>query len=471
MAQASEYKPVIQDVQSRFGMLRVIDGYPTDETVAKLFAEIDFQRACQAFIWALPAVGFHGLHLAHSNTFGANDGEMVLYKTLQDKAGMLTPNMTTLYLMSFWDLGKAGPLVVDVPAGLTAGGVLDIWQRNVCDMGQTGPDKGKGGKYLLIGPEEKEMEAEGYIVIRSTSNKIWFATRGLSPDEAEAEALVRKHNLYAWKDRAKPAQSPVKPVGGKPWVSAQPVSLDYWQFLSDVLQGEPIDPRDRFFLAMLSPLGIEQGRPFAPTEAQKATLEEAAQVGELMARINATDKRLPGAVVWPGVEWQYANMVELDQEGEKFAQLDERASWFYEAIANSAGMQGRTLGVGQAYLETSKDKDGGWLSGGKKYRLHVPPKVPARQFWSITLYDVTTRGPVISASGSADISSRTEGLEVNADGSVDIYTGPTKPAGSNKNWIQTNPGTGWFPYFRFYGPEQPYFDKSWSLPDFERLQD
>ena len=152
MAQASEYKPVIQDVQSRFGMLRVIDGYPTDETVAKLFAEIDFQRACQAFIWALPAVGFHGLHLAHSNTFGANDGEMVLYKTLQDKAGMLTPNMTTLYLMSFWDLGKAGPLVVDVPAGLTAGGVLDIWQRNVCDMGQTGPDKGKGGKYCRFLP-------------------------------------------------------------------------------------------------------------------------------------------------------------------------------------------------------------------------------------------------------------------------------------------------------------------------------
>jgi hypothetical protein len=133
-------------------------------------------------------------------------------------------------------------------------------------------------------------------------------------------------------------------------------------------------------------------------------------------------------------------------------------------------MQGRTLGFGQAYLETSKDRAGEWLVGRKSYHLHVPPNVPAKQFWSLALYDVTTRGPAITDQGASDISSRTPGRDVNADGSVDLYIGPTKPTGTHKNWLKTNPGVGGFPYFRLYGPDQAYFDKTWSLPDFEELK-
>ena len=132
-------------------------------------------------------------------------------------------------------------------------------------------------------------------------------------------------------------------------------------------------------------------------------------------------------------------------------------------------MQGRILGYGQAYLETSKDKDGQWLVGSKSYHLHVPANVPAKQFWSITLYDNVTRGPVVTDQGSADMSSRKE-MEINPDGSADIYFGPTKPAGANKNYIKTIPGKGWFPYFRFYGPSEGYFNKSWQLNDIELMK-
>src|SRR6516164_6872412 len=131
-----------ETVDTRIGKLELQAGYPSKETAEKLFDEMDFQRATQAFMWALPAVGFHGLHLAHLNTFGAKDGEVVLYQDLKDKAGMLTPNLTTLYLMTFWNLAEQGPLVVEVPAGATAGGFLDIWQRPISDTGQTGPDRG-----------------------------------------------------------------------------------------------------------------------------------------------------------------------------------------------------------------------------------------------------------------------------------------------------------------------------------------
>ena len=459
-----------QTVDTRMGKLQLENGYPSQAALKTLYDEMDFQRATQAYLWALPAVGFHGLHLAHLNTFGAKDGEIVLYQTLKDKAGMLTPNLTTLYAMSFWNMAEKGPLVVDVPAGATAGGVLDVWQRPVTDMGQTGPDKGKGGKYLILPPGSKNVDAPGYIVMRSPTNQLWFATRGLSPDRAEAEATVRQHRLYAWANRAKPGATKYIPVGGKDWKSQQPTDLSYWQQLKDVLEPEPPEARDGYFLAMLRSLGIEKGKPFVPDERARKILGDAAVAGDLMARATAYDKRFPDTRVWPGAHWEYSNMVTLDQQTKDFAQFDERTSWFYEAIGNSVGMQGKTLGFGQVYLEAAKDRTGAWLDGGKSYRLRVPPNAPVKQFWSFTLYDNLTRGPLLSPQGAADISSRKEGLEKNSDGSVDLYFGPSKPPGSNANFVQTVPGKGWFTYFRLYGPTETYFNKQWALPDIAEVK-
>ena len=165
-----------QDIDTRIGKLEVVNGFPTTEAAKKLFDESDFQRATQSYLWALPAVGFHGLHLSHLNIFGAKDGEIVFYVSLKDKAGMLTPNLTTIYAMSFWDLAKQGPLVIIVPAGASAGGVLDIWQRPITDVGQTGPDKGQGGKYLILPPGGPDIVNPEFIVRRSQTNQVWFAT-------------------------------------------------------------------------------------------------------------------------------------------------------------------------------------------------------------------------------------------------------------------------------------------------------
>jgi len=459
-----------ETIGTRIGPIEVQNGYPSKSAAKALYDELDFQRASQVYLWALPAVGFHGLHLAHLHTFGAQDGDVVLYQTLKDKAGMLTPNLTTTYAMSFWNMAEKGPLVVEVPAGATAGGVLDLWQRPVTDTGQTGPDKGNGGKYLILPPGSPDVKAEGYIVERSPTNQLWFATRGLAPDPKEADATLRKHRLYAWKDRAKPGETKFIPVAGKEWSSEQPRDLRYWQYLADLLQPEPIEPRDGFFVAMLKPLGVEKGKPFHPDDRQKKILTDAAVVGDLMGRVTAFDKRFDGATVFQGTHWEYSNMVELDQQHDGWGQIDERGSWFYEAIGNSVGMQGKTLGFGQVYLETSKDKDGNWLDGGTTYHLRVPPNAPVKQFWSFTLYDNQTRGPVISPAGAADISSRKPDLVKNDDGSVDLYFGPTKPASANANYVQTVPGRGWFTYFRLYGPTEPYFNKSWALPDIEPIQ-
>jgi len=214
-----------ETIDTRIGKIELENGYPSAESVKRLFDEMDFQRATQAYVWALPAVGFHGLHLAHLNSFGAKDGDVVLYQDLKDKAGMLTPNLTTLYIMTLWNLAEQGPLVIEVPAGATAGGFLDIWQRPITDVGQTGPDRGGGGKYLIVPPGSDIQEMPGYIGARSPSNQVWFASRMLDRDPQAAEAMAHQHKVYAWNDRDHTPKTKFVPVGGKAWTSAQPAGL------------------------------------------------------------------------------------------------------------------------------------------------------------------------------------------------------------------------------------------------------
>ena len=171
----------VKAVSTRLGDLTLENGYPSRDTADRLYDEMDFQRATQAYLWALPAVGFKALYDAQAKTLGAANGDIMFYRDLADKAGMLTPNITTLYAFSFWDLAKQGPMVVDVPEGLTAGGVLDIWQQPITDMGQTGPDKGKGGKYLILPPGSPDIDVPGYMVFRSPPTRSGSERAGLIP--------------------------------------------------------------------------------------------------------------------------------------------------------------------------------------------------------------------------------------------------------------------------------------------------
>jgi hypothetical protein len=171
-------------------------------------------------------------------------------------------------------------------------------------------------------------------------------------------------------------------------------------------------------LAMLVPLGIEKGKPFSPNDRQKRTLEQAANVGELTARANSYAKRFPGSVVWPGKEWEYSLFLKAtDQEVPTHTQLDERASWFYEAVGVTVGMLGRTVGAGQVHLKAYKDSTDQWLDGGNHYTLHVPKDVPVEQFWSFTVYDNESRC-LIDPGMHPDRSSRDD-IVTNADGSVE----------------------------------------------------
>jgi len=232
------------------------------------------------------------------------------------------------------------------------------------------------------------------------------------------------------------------------------------------VQNEPVMERDRLILTQLRFLGIEKGKEFKPDARQKKILEEAVVVGEAMAKANTSDKRVEPPF-WKGTNWKHALVCAVDQRKPNYDQLDERAAWFYEAVVISKGMLTENPGVGQRYIVSYKDKDGKWLDGGKTYKLHVPANPPAKQFWSATAYDEGTRQMVVTEQGRPDISSRKKDIVKNSDGSIDVYFGPKAPPGKEANWVQTVPGKGWFTYFRFYGPTEAFFDKSWALPDIE----
>ena len=457
-----------ESVQTRIGALEFThefkDGYPTEESVKKLYDEMDFQRACQAYLWGLPLVAMAEWQNAHETVFGASDGDFVIYTTYKDKLGILTANVTTPYVFSFANLANTGPMVLELQPGLNASGIANLWQLTLEDVGAMGPDQCKGGKYLVVPPGNEMPDVEGYFMVRMPTANAFFGFRALDPDKEKGMTWIRSLKIYPYAERENPKPSKFIEANNRAWSQVQPRGMAYWKRLSDTINKEVVQEHDRVIMAMLKPLGIEKGKPFNPDERQTRILTEAALVGEAMAKANTFEKRLDDVYYRPDTHWKYVMVWDVTHETEFYHQLDEMAAYTYEAVTTSRGMATKTPGVGQAYLGAYKDSDGKWLDGTQNYKLHIPPNAPMKQFWSVTVYDVDTRCIINNEQQKADLSSRMD-LITNEDGSVDVYFGPKAPKGMEKNWIPTVPGKGWFSYLRLYAPTEPYFERTWPLPD------
>jgi hypothetical protein len=452
-------------IETRIGTLEFThdfaNGYPTGKTVEKLYDERDFQRACQAYIWSLPAVSFAAWQRGITKGLGAKNGQIVAILSLEARRGILTANATTPYYLAFADL-SAGPLVLQIPAHGVQGGITDAWQNNL-------PDSEAPAKYLVLAPGQKTpQDAAGYAVRNSPSFNIFFGVRLTDPDPLRAKEALAQLQVYPYARRDNPPDTEIFDAGTKPWSGVPPRGMEYWERLDEVIQREPLEPRDIFFHAMLRPLGLEKGKPFKPDARQTKILTEGALVGEAMAKANSADRRFAGSKYRPDAHWDFALQLDADDPDAFWNLLDERASWFYEAVGAGPAMAPKRPGPSSAYLGAYKDKSGQWLDGGASYRLRVPPSPPIKLFWSVTLYDVDTRALILNEQKIADRSSRMD-LRKNDDGSIDIYCGPKAPGGFEQNWIPTVAGRNWFAYFRFYQPTEAYFDRSWPLADFERL--
>ncbi len=447
--------------------VRIEGELPARADLPKIFDELDHQLACQAYLWALPLVSYAQWKSVHREVFGATNYDLVRYLTYADRLGLITANATTPYILNFIDLSETGPLVIELPPGPTAGGISDFWQREIAVLGEMGPEQGAGGKCLVVPPGTDAPEAPGHRVIESSVVNVMFGFRTLDPDPERSAALVDAVRIYSFgagDDR--PPTRVISPEG-RPWSGDQPRGLAYWERLHEIYQSEIVEERDRFYLAMLRQLGIEKGKAFEPDDRLRRILTAGTATGELFAKANTFAKRFPGSRYWDDRQWDVAIVLDhSSQRGDDHDELLERASWFYEAVSFSAAMKSQVRGKGQAYLGAYTDAEGEWLDGGRDYTLHVPADPPAGLFWSIAVYDADTRCLVDNEQGRGERGSRDAELEVNDDGSVDLYFGPAAPAGKEANWVQTLPGRHWFSYLRFYGPLEPYFDRSWKIGDF-----
>ncbi len=443
-------------------------GLPTKETVGLMYNALDFQRAVEGYIWATPMVHYDEWRRQMKEQLGLDYGDVAIWDNFCDpKTVGLTPNSTTIYAATHLD-SAVGPIVIESPPG-ALGMIDDIWQRPICDVGPFGPDKGEGGKFLVLPPDfEGDAPSDGYFVVRSPSRVFGYLVRGLVSSRDDVKAAgenLRKVRIYPLSQKDNPPEMKFLSVSGKPLNLLPPTDFRYWERVAEIINREPVHERDRLILGMLAPLGIEKGKPFEPNERQKQILTKAAAMGNVMCQTIGFAKR-SGEYV-PGSKWGFMITMNADQRAEHYDQIDERTDYTYQGIWVGEGMIKKLIGKGSQYIGAYSDPDDEWFDGGKNYTLHVPAKVPAERFWSVTVYDSLTRSQIVNGGLKPAVGSYS-GLEFNADGSVEIYFGPKAPKGKEKNWIQTVPGKSWFVFFRLYGPTEAFFDRSWVLPNVEK---
>jgi hypothetical protein len=458
-------------LHTRIGAIELDAGLPAMMRDAEhLFDAVDFQRACQAYLWALPLVGYAQWQHSARTVFGMRDIDMVVYESLSDRLGLLSANPAVTYIAGLPDLSRTGALIVDYPSGSSAGAIIDCWQQPITFLGEGGPDQGMGGRYLLVAPGQKPLANVSDFVIRSPTINVFVGFRALDVDPAHANTVIERFSMCSYGARASAEPTCFLRPHGRAWSQVPPRGLAYWERLSDALQREAKAERDHVMLSMLEPLGISANRPFAPTTRQRRILEDAEQVGALMAQATAFYGRPTEGRYRSDSHWREVSSPDRIPENATRSLIDERAGFFYKAAATSAGLLAGTPRRELACLGAYHDIRGHSLDGGRAYRLHVPPNPPVRQFWSLAIYDAEQRCLINNGRNVADRSSRNQ-LHRHDDGSVELYLGPEAPRGEEDNWIATIPGRAWFAYFRLYEPLPPFFARQFDLPDFVLLNE
>jgi hypothetical protein len=440
-------------------------------------AELDqFEwRAIEAMVWGMPAVNLELMRQAMLKVTQGRTNLILYWSRLLDwKCQTLTPNSDVIYLKPFFDTREVGPVVVEVPPaddGVINGTLMDAWQSPLEDVGPAGLDGGAGGRYLLLPPGYDAPTPPGYYVFRLPTYSGYGLFRSIlrsgSPaDLAKAVEYGRRLKVYPLSAADNPPATTLIDADGTLFDSTIPYDARYFEHLARVVDREPWLQRDRAMIDMLRTIGIEKGKPYTPSAAQRGQLDAAAKKG--LAILDEQFERLFDAPFWPGTRWAFVASQDLAAElTQGFPDPNRYATDERGLLFSFVFFAPRRLGRGQFWLMSHQDSNGAALEGGRSYRLRVPANAPINQYWSITAYDRQTHA-FIREMPATSRSSQTPGLRKNRDGSVDLWLGPTAPRGWERNWLPTDPNGRVELMARFYGPEPALFDGSWRLLDVER---
>jgi hypothetical protein len=389
----------------------------------------------------------------------------------------LTPNPDSIYFMPFFNTKEVGPVVLEVPpanGGSITGSIDDCWQTAIADVGPAGMDQGKGGKYLLLPPGYKAKEPSGYIPLETVNHQGYALLRSIlksnsAADIAAAVAYGRRIRICPLSQAAHPPETTFIDAIDVVYDATIPWDLRFFESLNRIVQSEPWLTRDKLMIDQLRSLGMEKGKLFNPDAATQEILKQAAIDAHAWLANKYETSYFPPPF-YPGGHWFLPASPEVVRGMSTFFAdpdsypVDSRGTMYTLGFFSA-----KHFGAGQAYLMTFKDKDGDKLDGSATYRLNVPANAPVRQYWSATVYDRDTHALIRNAPWPSR-SSQTPGLQKNPDGSVDIYLGPKAPQGKDSNWVPASAGRGFETLFRLYGPDEAFAEKTWKLPDIEKMK-
>jgi len=498
-------------VDSSIGTLEYIDGVPTVETAERVRDTLDFTRALNAYNNSFRGASAYALDKGFQS-IGAEDNSIVIFSELMDSRSLfLTANTDTVYYLGVINLSK-GPMVLEQPAnGL--GTINDMWFSWIIDIGRPGPDRGEGGKYLIVPPGyDGSLPDGGYFIAHSKTNRVLYAARAFLVNEDPKPAVdnIKKNlKIYSYTPgtvgtsiatalggTVRLAENPPIPetkfveASGRAFNTIPPSDFGFFEMINENVQREPATSYDVELAGQLAAIGIQHGKPFNPDARMKKILTDAAEVGNAAGRmlnwryaVSHPEWSYYPNSMWGNMLWEGGSLFEtpppvFTREGmfrpyppTGARTLDSRTAFYYAYTLDSPGMIMNIPGVGSQYLMGFMDSDGNPYDGSKTYKVTLPKGIPARAFWSLILYDNQSRSMLqtpqrFPRAGSQDYP--TPAAEVASDGSTTVYIGPSQPEGVKRgNWIQTDPKKGWFTILRLYSPLEPFFTKEWRPSEIE----
>jgi hypothetical protein len=497
-------------LESRIGPLEFTDGARTAKTVETLYDHLDFIHGLNAFLTAFPAASTQAIRQGFLDV-GVQDNTVLIFSELMDSSSrFLTANADTVYYIAFVDLTR-GPMVVETPP-MALGTFDDMWFQWIIDFGMPGPDRGAGGRFLLVPPgHDGTLPEGGFYVGHSRTNRVLMLGRSFMQDDDPAPTVATIKStlkLYPYTPGGAgtsigtllqgeiPLPGPAAEVPETTFVEASgltfntipPTDAGFFAMVHALVQDEAIGATDSEILGHLAEIGIAKGKPFAPDDRMRRILDDAATVGNATSRALMFDARGEEDFAWyPDSGW--TNMLfgggylfdrpipQVTPDGiEPFPPTgarkhDLRTMFFYGYTGITPAMAMRLTGIGSQYLVAFMDSNRAFLDGARSYTVTLPPDIPQARFWSLTLYDNQTRSMLVTPqrfprAGSQSYPSPS--AVANPDGSTTIYVGPEQPVDvADGNWIQTVPGKGYFAILRLYSPLAPFFDRSWRVGEFE----
>ena len=497
-------------IDTALGTLTFKDGAPTAETAAKVFDTLAFSNALAVYNNSFRGASAYAI-LKGGAEIGAKANDIIIFPRLMDSHSLfLTANADTVYYLGVIDLSK-GPMVIEQPSN-AVGTINDMWFSWIIDIGGPGPDRGQGGKYLIVPPGyDGPLPDGGYFVAHSKTNHVLYASRAYLVDSDPKPAIdnIKAHmKIYPYvpgtygtsiataleggvglAGEPKIPETTFIDASGKSFNTIPPSDYSFFAMIDANVQAEPATSYGPELAGQLAAIGIVKGKKFAPDDHMKKILTDAAAFGNATGRVlnwRPFDAHPDWAVyphsMWANMLWEGGAFFEtpppafekgmfkpLPPTGART--LDSRTAFYYGYTLDSPGMIMNIPGVGSQYLMGFLDAKGNPFDGSKTYKVVLPKDVPAKAFWSFTLYDNQTRSMLQTPQNYPRAGSQSypsPAAEPAADGSTTIWFSPTQPDGvARGNWIQTDPAKGWFTLLRLYSPLPSFFDKLWKPGEIE----